>query len=196
MNLPDDPPITMVGPTFLEGGSVSLRVPEEPDMEFLLENENDPAVRATRSAFLPTGPDAIRRRLGGTLGRNDDTLALVVWADGERVGHVYLIREEPNDRTYRRAELAYWITPDAQGNGYATDAARTVLNHGFDRLDLHKVVAETFESNAASACVLEKLGFEKEGILRDEALVDGKFVDLLRFGLLADEWRKDGESAV
>ena len=181
----------MSGPVFLDGDDVTLRIPGEEDVQFLLERENDPAVRATRSAYLPTGPDDVRRRLGGTLGRNDDTIALLVCADENPVGHVYLIREKPNDRTYRRAELAYWVAPDAQGNGYATDAARTVLDHGFDRLGLHKVVAKTFESNVASARVLEKLGFAEEGVFRNEAFVGGEFVDVIRYGLLVEE-RQDG----
>jgi RimJ/RimL family protein N-acetyltransferase len=181
----------MAGPTFLDGDCVTLRVPSEADVDFLLENENDPEVPATRSAARPTGPDDVRRRLGGTLGRNDDTLALVVYADGAPVGHVYLVREKPNDRTYRRAELAYWIAPDEQGNGYATDAARTLLDHGFDRLGLHKVVAKSFDSNEASARVLEKLGFAREGVFRDEALVGGEWCDVVRYGLLETEWRGD-----
>jgi len=179
----------MPGPTFLDGDRVTLRVPREADVDFLLENENDPSVRKTRSSYLPTGPDDARRRLGGTLGRNDDTLALLVCADGDRVGLVYLIREKPNDQTYRRAELAYWIAPDEQGNGYATEAARTVLDHGFDRLGLHKVVAKTFDSNEASTRVLAKLGFAQEGVFRDEAFVGGEFRDVIRYGLLESEWR-------
>jgi RimJ/RimL family protein N-acetyltransferase len=150
---------------------------------------NDPAVRATRSGSLPTGPDDVRRRLGGTLGRNDDTLALMVYADREPVGHVYLIREKPNDQTYRRAELAYWVARGEQGNGYATDAARAVLDHGFDRLGLKKVVAKTFDSNEASARVLAKLGFAKEGVFREEAFVGGEWRDVRRYGLLRADWR-------
>ncbi|UPV74977.1 GNAT family N-acetyltransferase [Halorussus limi] len=178
--------------TFLEGNRVTLCVPRESDVAFLVENENHPAVRATRSATAPTGPDDVRRRLGGTLGRSDDTVSLVVRADGERVGHVLLIRERPNDPTYRRAELAYWVAPDAQGNGYATDAAGSLLDHGFDRLGLHKVTAKAFADNAASRRVLEKLHFEREGVFRDEAFVGGEFVDVVRYGLLADEWRAAG----
>ncbi|WP_205427153.1 GNAT family N-acetyltransferase [Halorussus sp. MSC15.2] len=128
----------MSGPTFLEGDRVTLRVPDEDDLTFLLEHENDPDVRATRSVSLPKGPDDVRRRFGGTLGRNDDTLALVVHADGapegeatgspddsaaDRVGHVYLLRERPNDRTYRRAELAYWVALTSRG----TDTPPTPL---------------------------------------------------------------------
>lgn len=133
---------------------------------------------------------ADRPRLGGTLGRTDDTLALLVCADDRRVGFVYLVRERPNDDTYRRAELAYWVTPDEQGNGYATDAAETALAHGFDRLGLHKVTAKAFASNDASRRVLEKLGFVREGVFREEAFVDGTFLDVVRYGLLADEWRE------
>lgn len=179
----------MPGPTFLDGDRVTLRVPAEQDVDFLLENENDPEVRATRSTYLPTGPDDVRRRLGGTLGRDDDTLVLMIYADGEPVGHVYLIREKPNDPTYRRAELAYWVAPDEQGNGYATDAARTVVGHGFDRLGLHKVVAKAFASNEASARVLEKIGFAREGTFRREAFVGGEWRDVIRYGLLESEWR-------
>ncbi|UPW02089.1 GNAT family N-acetyltransferase [Halorussus gelatinilyticus] len=124
----------MSGPRFLDGDRVTLHVPTEDDVAFLLENENDPAVRRTRSASSPTGPEEVRRCLGGTLGRSDDTLALVTRVGGDRVGLVYLIREKPNDDVYGRAELAYWVAPGAQGNGYATDAARTVVEHGFDRL--------------------------------------------------------------
>jgi RimJ/RimL family protein N-acetyltransferase len=176
----------MSGPRFLDGDRVTLHVPTEDDAPFLLENENDPAVRRTRSASSPTGPEAVGRRLGGTLGRSDDTLALVVRADGDRVGLVYLIREKPNDDVYGRAELAYWVAPEAQGNGYATDAARTVVKHGFDRLRLHKVVAKAFADNEASKRVLEKVGFTEEGVFRDEAFVEGEYRDLVRYGLLAD----------
>ncbi|MFC4552857.1 MULTISPECIES: GNAT family N-acetyltransferase [Halorussus] len=177
----------MPGPKFLDGDRVTLRVPAEDDVEFLLEHENDPAVRRTRSANLPTGPEEVRRRLGGTLGRSDDTLALVVSADGDPVGLVYLIREKPNDDVYGRAELAFWVAPHAQGNGYATDAARTVVAHGFDRLRLHKVTAKAFAHNEASKRVLEKVGFVEEGVFRDEAFVDGEYRDVVRYGLLADE---------
>ena len=111
-------------------------------------------------------------------------------ADERRIGFVYLIREKPNDDTYRRAELAYWVTPDEQGNGYATAAAETALAHGFDRLGLHKVTAKAFASNDASQRVLEKLGFAREGVFRAEAFVGGEFVDVIRYGLLADERRE------
>lgn len=133
----------------------------------------------------------VRRRLGGTLGRNDDTLGLLVRADGESVGFVYLLREQPNDDVFRRAELAYWIAAEAQGNGYATEAARLLVAHGFDRLGLHKVTAKAFAFNDASRRVLETLGFAEEGRFREEAYLEGAWHDTIRYGLIETAWSDD-----
>ena len=180
----------MPGPVFLDGDGVTLRPAVEEDLEFLLENENDPRVRRSRSVSAPTGPDDARRRLGGTMGRNGDTVALLVCTDAEPVGFAYLLREQPNDDVFRRAALAYWITPEKWENGYATAAAERLLGHGFDRLGLHKVTAKTHDFNDASQRVLEKLGFEREGVLHDEAFIDGAFHDFYRYGLLEDAWHE------
>ncbi|WP_049927546.1 GNAT family N-acetyltransferase [Halopiger goleimassiliensis] len=177
----------MPGAAFLTGEAITLRVPEPEDREFLARNENDPRVRATRTAASPSGTEDVERYIGGTLGQSDDTIALLVCKDGEPVGLVLLIREKPGDRRYRRGELAFWIAPDEQGNGYATDASRLVLEYAFETLGLHKVVAKAFAANHASQGVLESLGFEQEGTFRNEVYVDGEWQDWYRYGLLRSE---------
>lgn len=179
----------MPGPTFLTGEHVTLHPPTEADLEFISANRNDPQLRATRSELYPVGREDALRYVGGRLGRRDETVAQLVCADGDPVGLVLLIREKPNDAELRRAELAFWTTPEAQDQGYATDAARTIVGYGFDRLGLHKVIARTYETNPASTRVLKKLGFRQEGTLREEAFVDGEWIDVGRYGLLAEEWR-------
>jgi RimJ/RimL family protein N-acetyltransferase len=174
----------MPGPVFLDGDDVTLHPATEDDLEFLATNWNDPRVRATRSVQYPKSADDLTQYLGGTLGRNDDTIALVVVRNDERVGLVYLIREQPNDRAFERGELAYWIDPAHQSEGHATDAAATLVGHAFDHLGLHKIVARTYATNPGSRRVLEKLGFEREGTFRDEAYVDGDWMDVHRYGLL------------
>lgn len=128
--------------------------------------------------------------LGGTLGREEKTVALLACVDGEPVGLVLLVRELPNDVEFRRGELAYWIARDEWGNGYATEAAGLLLDHAFGRLGLHRVRATAYETNPASHRVLEKLGFTEEGRAREAAYADGERVDQVRFGLLAREWSK------
>lgn len=70
------------------------------------------------------------------------------------------------------------------GQGYATEAAGALLRWAFDTLDLNRVQAETDTRNVASARVLEKLGFLREGTLREDCIVNGEVSDSWVYGLL------------
>jgi len=89
---------------------------------------------------------------------------------------------------FRSARLGYCLTDDAWGHGYATEAASALLQWAFDALDLNRVQAEADTRNAASARVLEKLGFVREGTLREDCVVNGDVSDSWVFGLLAREF--------
>ena len=93
------------------------------------------------------------------------------------------------DAVHRSASLGYCLTERAWGHGCATDAARALLGWAFDTLDLNRVQAEADTRNAASARVLEKLGFVLEGTLREDCVVDGVVSDSWVFGLLRRDWR-------
>lgn len=181
----------MPGPVFLKGDQVTLHPAAEDDVPFLLDEWNNPAVRETRSDLYPKGPDDVTRYLGGTAGPDDASVVLLVCVDGEPVGLVLLVRMRPTDTEFRQGELAYWVARDAWGNGYATAASRLLLDHAFGRLGLHRVRAKAFDTNPASHRVLEKLGFSEEGRERDAAYADDQWVDVLRYGLLESEWRRD-----
>lgn len=89
---------------------------------------------------------------------------------------------------YRSAALGYCLDEAAWGHGYATEAAGAVLGWAFETLDLNRVQAETDTRNIASARVLEKLGFVREGTLREDCVVDGDVSDSWVYGLLRREW--------
>lgn len=89
---------------------------------------------------------------------------------------------------FRSASLGYCLTEAAWGHGYATEAARALLTWAFDTLDLNRVQAETDTRNAASARVLEKLGFVREGTLRQDCIVNGDVSDSWVYGLLRSDW--------
>lgn len=178
----------MPGPVFLSGDRLTLRPAEQEDTEFLLRHNNDPRVRATRTAPKPTSRDDVGMFLGGTMGRIDNSISLLVCVDGEPVGQVLLVREKMGDEVYDRGELAFWIAPDQQGNGYATEASTLLVEYAFERLGLHKLTARAFEENVPSQRVIEKLGFTQEGTLRDEVYIDGEWQDYYRYGLLEREW--------
>ncbi len=110
--------------------------------------------------------------------------------DGKFIGWCSLHRWSPD---FHSASLGYCYEDAAWGQGYATEAARALLQWAFDALDLNRVQAETDTRNLASARVLEKLGFVREGTLREDCIVNGEFSDSWVYGLIRREWRPRSE---
>lgn len=113
-------------------------------------------------------------------------LAIDRASDGAFIGWCHLTEW---DSVHRSASLGYCLDDAVWGHGYATEAARAVLQWAFDTLDLNRVQAETDTRNVASARVLEKIGFVREGTLREECVVNGEVSDTWVFGLIRREWR-------
>lgn len=105
-------------------------------------------------------------------------------ADGKFIGWCTLTHWNP---IHRSASLGYCFDDTVWGQGYATEAARALLQWAFETLDLNRVQAEANTRNAASARVLEKLGFVREGTLREDCVVNGEVSDSWVFGLLRKE---------
>ena len=112
-------------------------------------------------------------------------LAIDRVSDGAFIGWCGLTRWNPG---HRSASLGYCLSDAAWGRGYATEAARALLQWAFDTLDLNRVQAETDTRNAASARVLEKLGFVREGTLREDCVVNGEVSDSWVYGLIRRQW--------
>ncbi|MCK9688860.1 GNAT family N-acetyltransferase [Scleromatobacter humisilvae] len=93
------------------------------------------------------------------------------------------------DAQCRRADVGYALLPSAWGRGHANEAVTTLLDWGFEHLDLNRVEADIDPRNAASARALERLGFTREGHLRERWIVGGEVCDSLIYGLLAREWK-------
>jgi [ribosomal protein S5]-alanine N-acetyltransferase len=106
--------------------------------------------------------------------------------DSQFIGWCGLSRWNPQ---FRSAALTYCLDDAAWGHGYATEAARALVQWGFDALDLNRVQAETDTRNAASAHVLEKLGFRQEGTLREDCIVNGQVSDSWVYGLVNRDWK-------
>lgn len=108
------------------------------------------------------------------------TLAVTERPGGALVGAIGLILALPD----RRAELGYWIGVPWWNRGYATEAGRAIMAHGFATLGLHRVMARHFARNPASGRVMQKLGMEREGVLRQHVLKWGAFEDLVVYAVL------------
>ena len=90
----------------------------------------------------------------------------------------------------RRADVGYALLPSTWGRGYANEAVTRLLDWGFGELDLNRVEADIDPRNAASMRALERLGFTREGHLRERWIVGGEVCDSLMYGLLAREWKE------
>ncbi len=118
-------------------------------------------------------------------------LAIERAADHVFIGWCLLINWNAD---YRSATLGYCLSDSVWGQGFATEAATALLQWGFDTLDLNRVQSETDTRNTASARVLEKLGFVREGTLREDCIVDGDVSDSWVYGLLRREWKPANSS--
>jgi RimJ/RimL family protein N-acetyltransferase len=86
------------------------------------------------------------------------------------------------------AELGYWIAVPAWGRGYATEAARAVVDFGFRELHLNRVHARYFTRNPASGRVLAKVGFRPEGLSPQAVRRFERFEDIAFCGVLQRDW--------
>lgn len=167
-----------------------LRPVETEDLDFIHQCMNDPDV--WRPAL---GPDPVtreqieewyERQVAGESGVH----CLV--CDGETpVGHVSLSESQygPDETSRARsAELAYYLRPDYHGEGYGSDAAGRLVQYAFEDRNLRRLSARPGGFNDASVALLESLGFEREGVLREAAYHRGEYYDMYWYGLLRENW--------
>lgn len=112
-------------------------------------------------------------------------LAIALKDSGKLVGNCGLRRKPVNDW---EADLGYELNPQHWGRGYATEAARAIVNFGFEELALARISSWCIADNAPSARVLGRLRFRQEGHLRCNEYFKGRWWDTLLYALLRDEW--------
>ena len=91
-------------------------------------------------------------------------------------------------------EIWYLLRPDLWGRGLVTEAARDLVEHGFRELALHRIWASCLPENPGSARVLEKLGFRREGLHRQNLQIHGVWRDSYHYAILASEWQAKPDS--
>lgn len=110
--------------------------------------------------------------------------AITLVQDGTLIGSIGL----EIVAAHRHARLGYWLGVEYWRQGFATEAVRAVLAHGFERLDLNRIYAPHFSGNDASGRVLRKVGMTYEGRMREHYQRFGRSVDLELYGMLKREF--------
>lgn len=189
----------MPGPAFLRGERVTLRPHADGDEEHVLRAHNEPELRDGLLHDRPRTGDGLESFYDDVASDDDVALLVCVDDDGQQsdlatdeavevVGQVALFGMADDHGT-----VAYWILPEHQGEGYATEAMTLLLDYAFDTLGLHHVVAGVVDYNDASQALLEGLGFTLEGTRREHRFRRGRYCDLLQYGVLESEWRERRE---
>lgn len=173
----------------LETRRLLLRPLQQADAPALLALFSDPQVMRYWStppwtsieqahAMIALDRDALPRgehlRLGIT--RRDD---------GALVGTCSLFNRVPS---CRRAEIGFALAPAFWGRAYMDESLRALLRHGFNAMALNRVEADIDPRNEASARTLERLGFRREGLLRQRWIVGDEVSDSALYGLLQRDW--------
>lgn len=180
-SLTDSPSIA---PPELRTARLLLRSPTPDDADAYFELVNSPDVNRF-GAGRPLPYASVLQLLERIVAaQGERRLELAIALNGPAIGRVMLIVDTVN----RIASVGYGLLPAHWGRGFATEATVAVVDYAFEQLGLDKVWARADARNLASVRVLEKVGMQREGLLRQEVLRRGERVDRVYYGLLRDEW--------
>ncbi len=115
-------------------------------------------------------------------------ISFTILLNGSACGRIGLHHWNRQNNT---AAIGYWLTKDSLGKGIIVRACEALIKYGFTNMELHRIEIKAATANLTSQAIPEKLGFKKEGILREAELVNGKYLDLVLFSLLAYEHYKN-----
>jgi ribosomal-protein-alanine N-acetyltransferase len=179
---------TKLVPT-IEAERICLRSIEESDLEQLHAIFSDPKVMRYWST-LPLESIEEARTLLKEIQTGNQQRTMLKWgvalkATDIMIGTVTLFHL---DQSQGRAEIGYAQARSYWGHGYIHEALQSLLTYAFEEMRLRRVEADVDPRNAASIKTLERLGFQKEGFLRERWHVGGEIQDALFYGLLEREW--------
>jgi UDP-4-amino-4,6-dideoxy-N-acetyl-beta-L-altrosamine N-acetyltransferase len=109
-------------------------------------------------------------------------------SSNQDVGSVYL---RDIDHCNKKAEFGIFIGEDeARGKNIGTQSTSLILQHAFEQLDLNKVFLRVFDVNTGAIKSYEKSGFVKEGLFRQDVIIDNHPYNVIFMGILKEDWMK------
>jgi len=117
----------------------------------------------------------------------NSTFSWAITVDGIAAGSIGAFRKDNVHRL--TAEMGYYVAEEYQRKGIVTRAIRQVLEHLFEKTDIIRVFAQPYDFNEGSCRVLEKNGFTCEGTLRNNAVKNGRIVDMKMYAILKKDYK-------
>lgn len=177
--------------TFSLDQDTHLRLLEQTDAEEL--HEVIAANRALLSRWMPWAAEQTLRETAAFVretreqwARNEGFQAAII--DRDAIAGV--IGFSRMDWANRSASLGYWLAETAHGRGIVTNATRALVDHAFGVWRLNRLEIRAGTENVRSQRVPERLGFVKEGVIRDAERLGDRYVDHVLFSMLARDWSR------
>jgi len=174
----------------LKSDRLTLRPLSEEDVDDMLTWVNDPHIIGNIATFtLDYFTAAEERRYVKRMQESDEDHVFSIFdKKGSYIGQIGIHQIYHRSRTGRLSVVI--ASKEDMGKGYGSEAIRTLLNYAFDPkgLNLHKIWLLVFESNERSRRTYERVGFIKEGVLREEYFHEMHYHNMIRMSILASEW--------
>jgi ribosomal-protein-serine acetyltransferase len=114
-----------------------------------------------------------------------------IWVEGALCGSIGC---HPIDWSNRNCSIGYWLDGGFQGKGLVSQCCTSLLDYLFDDLFLHRVTIRCGTGNTRSCAIPARLGFQREGVIREAEWVSNRWIDLVIWGILAADWRESKSS--
>jgi len=179
---------------FIEGKTIDLVAENSKWANLICNWTNNPKVRYYSRNIWPRTLDEVKKWFEHTPDRHiRDKINFVIYHKGEK-RPIGLVGLDEINWVSRNANLFALIgEPEHWGKGIAVEACALVIKYGFTELNLYKIDAGIFSPNKRSLRAAEKLGFEKEAIIKEVIYIDGKYHDEHNFSILKRDWQKSNE---
>jgi RimJ/RimL family protein N-acetyltransferase len=166
-----------------------LRLLEEPDAQELyaiIEADRDHLARWMPWAGGQTLEDTLTfiKRTRDQLANNDGFQTVVI-EDGRIAG---IVGFHGVSWQHRSTSIGYWLAESAQGRGTMTHAVRALVDHAFGTWRLHRVEIRAAVDNTRSRAIPERLGFTREGVVREAERIGDRYIDQVVYSMLAGDW--------
>jgi RimJ/RimL family protein N-acetyltransferase len=179
----------------LETERLILREFREEDRRDVQEYRSDPAV-VKYLPFEPATEEETKTLITKIIGfqkaqpRMVYNFALIDKKDDKVIGSCSLELSIDGDK---QGEIGYVLNRNNWNQGLMTECARKVISFGFGQLGMHRIFGGCDPANTASYRVMEKLGMQKEGHLREHEFRKGAWRDILLYSILEHEWKKNNQ---
>ncbi|MBI5931572.1 MAG: GNAT family N-acetyltransferase [Chloroflexi bacterium] len=173
--------------TIIQGQKIVLRPYQDGDAEIILESSNNPTIRRLTATFATFTLEQTQQYVARFAHATDRVGFIIAHPTTlEALGEIVILNIDADSRSANiRVSLFY----EADFNkGYGSEAMRLMVDYAFQTLKLHRLGLDVLSLNPRAFHVYEKVGFKREGILRDVLFYEGQYHDEIIMSILEHEW--------